>query len=187
MKRNVNLPAIEVRGNEGPVYMNCEGVVASVLRALAAHVAANPDNLVAELQDINAVAAVEARDIYVEGPSADQRIEDLMLRLGTPTLELTAGLAIQYAQRLEEAADSVSIGADRDLRHQFKLREAQKMLSAAGFDVVDRPKDAGTAVVMRLGEARPAFVQPSHERTENNQIPSAQDVTDALINGEERS
>lgn len=198
-QRSVNLPSIEVRGNEGPVYLHCHDVVSSVLMALAAHTAADPEAIVSELQDINAVALVEARDIYVEGPSAAERVENLLLRLGSPVLEMNAGTAIQYAKRLEDAADAVSPEADRDLRHQFKLRAARQLLdveaskvkpdaaSIAQRQAMAADQMAGAAMVMRLGEAKPAFVQPPHERTENNQIPSAQDVADALINGEERS
>lgn len=169
--RNVNLPTIEVRGNEGPVYMHCHDVVSSVLMALAAHAAVDPEAVMSELQDISVVAACEGRDIYVEGPSADQRVENLLMRLGVPTLEMSAGVALQYAKRLEEAADAVSPEADRNLRQQFKLREAQKLLAESVGQGEQR--EAGTAMVMRLGEAKPAFVQPPHERTENNQLPPA--------------
>jgi hypothetical protein len=218
----VGLPTISVQGNEPPIYLDHGGIVSSVLLTLATAATRNPEWVLGMLRDLDAVAVVEARGMSVTDRGSEDIIRAIYEVIGTPVVEMNAGQALQYAKRLEDAADSVSTEIDRSLRHQFKLREAQKLLTESAeplkFDaasIAERQAVAsgqmpGAAMVMRLGTSKPAFGQespevaaknnraqdaydslyngtPPHERTENNQIPSAQDVADALVNGEERN
>lgn len=135
--RSVQMPDISVQGNEAPIYMDCTAVVSSVLASLSNLVHRGDGAwLLDQLEDIHALLGLEARGMTAADVSADAKISELLEQTGTPVLEMSAGTAIQYAKRLEDAADSVSSAIDKDTRYQFKLREARKMVEAAA--VIDR-------------------------------------------------
>ena len=135
--RSVQIPEITVQGNEAPIYMDCTDVVSSIIMALA-HVANRGDSawLTDQLVDIHVLGQLELRGLSAQDTSAAAKIGELFEQIGTPVLELSAGTAIQYAKRLEDAADSVSSDIDKDTRYQFKLREARKLVDAA--TILDR-------------------------------------------------
>lgn len=135
--RSVQMPEVMVQGNEAPIYLDCTAVVSSVIMAMA-HVANRGDAawLTDQLVDIYVLGQLEGRGLSAQDTSSAAKIGELFEQIGTPVLELSAGTAIQYAKRLEDAADAISNDVDRDTRYQFKLREARKLVEAAA--VVDR-------------------------------------------------
>lgn len=135
--RTVQIPQVMVQGNEAPIYLDCTDVVSSVIMAMA-HVVNRGDGtwLLDQLADIHVLGALEGRGLSATDTSADGKIGELLEQVGTPVLELSAGTAIQYAKRLEEAADAVSNDIDRQTRYEFRLREARKLVEAQG--VIDR-------------------------------------------------
>lgn len=160
--RSVQIPEITVQGNEAPIYMDCTDVVSSIIMALA-HVANRGDAawLADQLVDIHVLGQLEGRGLSAQDTSAAAKIQELFEQIGTPILELSAGTAIQYAKRLEDAATSVSNEIDRQTRYEFKLREARKMVEAA--DVVDR--------------------HPSLTITGRSLVPSASEAIDTIVKG----
>lgn len=167
--RTASLPGIMVQGNEGPVYLDCESVVSSVMLALAHATTHNPEWVLDILRDMDAVAMVEARGMSVSDRGTEDILRDLYNAIGTPVLEMSAGKAITYAKRLNDAADAVSNEIDRDTRRQFRLREAQQLVSEAAAQntaaqAVERTvgQETGshnvqTLASAKLGEPRPAF------------------------------
>lgn len=129
--RSVGLPSINVQGNEPPIYVDHDDIVSSVLLTLATAATRNPEWVLDMLRDLDAVAVVEARGMSVMDRGSSDIIRAIYEVIGTPVVEMGAGQALQYAKRLEDAADSVSNETDRQARAAFRLREAQKLVSAA--------------------------------------------------------
>lgn len=141
--RSVGLPAINVQGNEPPIYVDHDDIVSSVLLTLATAASRNPEWVMDMLRDLDAVAVVEARGMSVMDRGSSDIIRAIYEVTGTPVVEMSAGQALQYAKRLEDAADSVSTEIDRQTRAAFRLREAQKLVSAAAVqNTAAQPSDA---------------------------------------------
>lgn len=140
--RTVGLPTITVQGNEPPIYLDHDGIVSSVLLTLATAATRNPEWVIDMLRDLDAVAVVEARGMSVMDRGSEDIIRSIYEVIGTPVVEMGAGQALQYAKRLEDAADSVSSEIDRQTRAAFRLREAQKLVSAAAVqNTAGQPAD----------------------------------------------
>lgn len=170
--RSAGLPGISVQGKEGPIYLNCESVVSSIMLALSHATSHNPEWVMETLRDLDAVAVVEGRGMSVSDKGTEDILRDLYNAIGTPMLEISGGTAITYAKRLTEAADFTANEIELDARQECRLRDAQQLVTAAAEQntaaqaAVERAASQGDAQSVRtlsggtFGEPHPAFSNP---------------------------
>jgi hypothetical protein len=159
----VGLPNISIQGQEPPIRLDHNAIVASIMIGLADLATRNPEWLIEQLKDLDAITVIEARGMHVSDKSADDVIRAVYEIIGHPVVEVDAGTAIQWAKRLVEAADYISAPGDRAARAAFRLREAQALVSAAAVEntaaQAERKPDApqtGTHEVRTLADSAPA-------------------------------